>query len=109
MLMNDTQFLHEIDKTFHYVETLIDARNEQHDFAIELKRDANVLEVEFENEKKIIINAQTPMLQLWMASELGAFHFNLENNLWNDSRGHGSFNEIFLDHSCRLSKISFEV
>ena len=50
--MNDTQFLHEIDKTFHYVETLIDAWNEQHDLAIELTRDANVLEVEFENEKK---------------------------------------------------------
>ncbi len=109
MPMNDTEFLREIDKTFHYVESLIDVWNEKHDLIIELTRDANVLEVEFETEKKIIINAQTPMLQLWMASELGAYHFNLDNDLWVDSRGHGGFNEIFLEHACKLSRISFKI
>ena len=107
--MNDTEFLLEIDKTFHYVETLVDVWNEQHDLIIELTRDANVIEVEFETEKKIIINAQTPMLQLWMASELGAYHFNFENDLWVDSRGHGGFTEIFLEHARKLSEISFKV
>jgi|TARA_B100001094_G_C18048807_1_gene728907 CyaY protein len=107
--MNDTEFLREIDKTFHYVESLVDLWNEQHDLIIELTRDANVLEVEFETEKKIIINAQTPMLQLWMASELGAFHFNLEQHSWVDSRGHGDFNKIFFEHACKLSEISLKV
>jgi CyaY protein len=107
--MNDTEFLQEIDKTFHFIESLIDVWNEKHELIIEITRDANVLEVEFETKKKIIINAQTPMSQLWMASELGAFHFNFENNEWIDSRGHGKFKEIFLDHSCKLSKVLFEV
>ncbi len=107
--MNDTEFLQEIDKTFHFIESTIDIWNEQHDLIIEIMRDANVLEIEFETEKKIILNAQTPMLQLWMASELGAFHFNYVNNKWVDSRGNGLFREIFLDHSCKLSKILFKI
>ena len=107
--MNNKEFLDEIDKTFHFVETIIDNWNEKHDLIIEVFRDANVLEVEFETEKKIILNAQTPMLQLWMASELGAYHFKNENNIWVDSRGSGNFKDVLLKHSCELSKISFEI
>jgi CyaY protein len=107
--MNETEFLQQIDNTFHYIESIVDAWNEKHDLIIEVTRDANVTEIEFETEKKIILNAQTPMLQLWMASELGAFHFKFENRVWIDSRGNGIFTDIFLDHSCKLSKISFEI
>ncbi|OUW01283.1 MAG: iron donor protein CyaY [Betaproteobacteria bacterium TMED156] len=107
--MNDTEFLKEIEKTFHLIETIIDTWNEKHDLIIEVNRDANVLEVEFETRKKIILNAQTPMIQLWMASELGAFHFKYENQHWIDSRGQGLFIDIFVDHSSKLSKILFDI
>lgn len=107
--MNDTEFLQEFDKTLHFIESVVDDWNEKHDLVIEVMRDANVLEIEFETSKKIIINAQTPMSQLWMASELGAFHFKFEGNKWIDSRGNGDFQEIFLDHSCKLSKILFNI
>ncbi len=107
--MDENSFLKEIESTFYYIENMVDSWNDKFDMVIEINRDGYVLEIEFETRKKIILNAQTPMLQLWLASELGAYHFKLENSEWIDSRGNGFFKEIFIEHACKLSETKFVI
>mgnify|MGYP001168274698 CR=1 FL=1 len=107
--MQETLFLQKIQDSFTFIESIIDNWNERHDLVIDINKESNVLEIEFENTKEIILNAQTPMRQLWMASELGAYHFKFsdERKKWIDTRGNGEFIELFLKHSKELSKIDF--
>ena len=109
--MSETLFLERVQKTFFMLENSIDQWNIKHDLVIDINKDANVFEVEFENTKKIILNSQAPMLQLWMASELGAYHFSFddEKGTWEDTRGSGSFLVIFEDASKKLTGINFVI
>ena len=109
--MQETLFLQKIQESFTFVESTIDNWNLKHDLVIDINKESNVLEIEFENSKEIILNAQTPMRQLWMASELGAYHFKYseENKKWVDTRGNGDIKFLFLMHSKELSKIDFVI
>ena len=109
--MDDKQFFIIIRKTFSALEHCIDQWNIKHDLVIDINTEANVFEIEFENLKKIILNSQPPMHELWMASELGAYHFSYdqEKNIWQDTRGNGTFEDIFFRDSVRLSGIDFVI
>ena len=109
--MDDKQFFIIIRKTFSALEHCIDQWNIKHDLVIDINTEANVFEIEFENLKKIILNSQPPMHELWMASELGAYHFSydLERNIWQDTRGNGPFEDIFFRDSVRLSGVDFVI
>jgi CyaY protein len=56
------------------------------DIGIETMRIGSVLEVEFEDGKKIVINSQEVMKELWMAAKVGAFHFRQVDGKWLDTR-----------------------
>ena len=36
----------------------------------------------FDDRSQIVINKQEPLLELWLASRLGGFHFAYKNNDW---------------------------
>ncbi|OUV03457.1 MAG: iron donor protein CyaY [Betaproteobacteria bacterium TMED82] len=107
--MEETLFLEKIQNTFTRIEAIVDKWNIDYDLVIEINKEANVLEIEFENQKKIILNAQTPMRQLWMASELGAYHFSFDEKGWKNTRGSGFFKDIFLRDAVILSEIKFSL
>ena len=109
--MDEKQFFQKIQATFSAIENRIDQWNIKHDLVIDINTEANVFEIEFENEKKIILNSQPPMHELWMASELGAYHFSydLVKNSWQDTRGNGTFEEIFLQDAIQLSGVNFAI
>jgi CyaY protein len=101
--MTETEYLEKIEATFVWVESQIDAWNGRHDLALETGRHGPVLEVEFESGQKIIMNAQAPTQQLWLASIEGAHHFVWRDDLWIDTRGSGGFDEVFVRHARLLS------
>lgn len=45
-----------------------------------------VLEVEFENGTKLIINRHGVARELWVAAKSGGFHFRWDGALWRDTR-----------------------
>ncbi len=45
-----------------------------------------VLEVEFENGSKIIINRHAAAQEIWVAARSGGFHFRYENQCWVGTR-----------------------
>ena len=51
-----------------------------------------VLEVEFADGGRIVINRHTAARELWVAARSGGFHFRYDGSRWRDTR-HGS--ELF--------------
>ena len=47
---------------------------------------AGVLEVEFDNGSKIIINRHVAAREIWVAAVSGGFHFRHDGRLWRDTR-----------------------
>jgi CyaY protein len=101
--MTETQYLEKIEAALVWIESQVDTWNGRHDLVLETGRHGPVVEVEFEAGQKIIVNAQAPTQQLWLASTEGAHHFVWQDNHWTDTRGHGEFQEVFLRHSRLLS------
>jgi CyaY protein len=72
----------QVEQVFRRIEDCFDAL----DIGIETIRRGPVLEVEFEDGKKIVINSQAPMKEIWMAAKVGAFHFRDVQGKWLDTR-----------------------
>ncbi|AWI78527.1 iron donor protein CyaY [Parazoarcus communis] len=51
------------------------------DMDIELKP-GGILELEFDNGSKVIINRHTAAREIWVAAKSGGFHFRPENGGW---------------------------
>ncbi len=87
--MSESEFLalaqQELDRLESAVETAADAA----DADIEINRAGNLIELEFEDGSKIIVNSQAPMQELWVAARAGGFHFRHDGQHWIDTRGGG--------------------
>ena len=55
------------------------------DLDLEVKGDG-VLEVEFRNGSKIILNRHSAARQIWVAAKSGGFHFRWDGQAWLDTR-----------------------
>jgi CyaY protein len=104
--MTETEFLHQVNDVWSRVESLVDRWATQHDADIEAMRLGAVLELEFETGKKIVINPQTPMLQIWLASPRGAFHFQWRDGGWRDTRQSTDFWSVLAEQASLASGLS---
>jgi CyaY protein len=80
-------FAEEVEKVFQQIEDCLDKL----DMGIESMRQGPVLEIEFEDDSKIVINSQAVMQELWMAAKAGGFHFRLTEERWIDTRSGDEF------------------
>lgn len=55
------------------------------DFDIELK-EGGVLELEFDDGSKMVINRHGPAREIWVAARAGGFHFRWDGAAWRDTR-----------------------
>jgi len=72
--MNEAEFKRHYDATLLAIEQAIEGSGTD----IEFETANDILTLEFPNRSKIIINAQTPARQLWVAARSGGFHFNFD-------------------------------
>jgi CyaY protein len=47
---------------------------------------AGVLELEFADGSRIVVNRHSAAQQIWVAAKSGGFHFRLEGSAWTDTR-----------------------
>jgi CyaY protein len=52
---------------------------------VELK-DGGVLELEFDNGSRIIVNRHGAAREIWVAARSGGFHFRWDGSAWRDTR-----------------------
>ena len=61
---------------------------------IDSGRTGGLLELSFPNGSKIVINAQPPLHELWLAARSGGFHFKYVTGRWVDTRSGADFHEV---------------
>ena len=81
--MNETDFEAQASATLEALERALENCGEDLDF--ELKA-GGILEIEFDDGSKIIVNRHGAAREIWVAARDGGFHFRWDGALWRDTR-----------------------
>jgi CyaY protein len=81
--MNETEFEAQARATLEALEAALENCGEELDF--ELKA-GGILELEFEDGSKIIVNRHGAAREIWVAARSGGFHYRWDGNAWRDTR-----------------------
>lgn len=87
--MNDSEYTHLADETLRRIEHALEAASDDLDFEL---APGGILEVEFENGSKIVINKQAATQEIWVAAKSGGYHYRWDGTAWRDTR---SGDELF--------------
>ena len=74
--MNESEFNQLADAALNRIETAVD------DCGVDCNRSGNLLEVEFDNGQKIIINRHDVNREIWVAAKSGGFHYAWQDGAW---------------------------
>lgn len=76
--MNIAEFHQEIEQVWEKIEERLDEQGCDIDCEIQ----GAVMTLTFDDDSQIVINKQEAMLELWLASKLGGFHFSFRDGEW---------------------------
>lgn len=76
--MKENEYHQLVDQEFQQIEDAID----ESEADIDYEMTGNVLTLEFDDRSQIVINKQEPMLEIWLASKSGGFHFSYQQEAW---------------------------
>ncbi len=80
--MSESEFNKLADAVFSRIEHVIDASGADIDY------DSNgvVMEIEFGDGSKLILNRHAPNREIWLAAKSGGFHFGFQDGNWISQR-----------------------
>ena len=81
--MNDNEFNELADATLTQIETALERSGADLDFAMVSD---SVLEIEFADGSKIIVNRHDAAKEIWVAARSGGFHYRWDGSCWQDTR-----------------------
>jgi CyaY protein len=81
--MNETDFEAQASATLEALEQALENCGEDLDF--ELKA-GGILEIEFEDGSKIIVNRHAAAREIWVAARSGGFHYRWDGQVWRNTR-----------------------
>ncbi|OGS90230.1 MAG: iron donor protein CyaY [Gallionellales bacterium GWA2_60_18] len=79
--MTESEFNQLADAALARIETATDGCGEA-----ECNRSGNVLEIEFDNGQKIIVNRHDVNQEIWVAAKSGGFHYAWQDDAWHSQR-----------------------
>jgi CyaY protein len=80
--MTEPEFHELCERALRAIEDALDACGVD----VETSRSDNVLEVEFDDGSKVIVNGNAPLREVWVAAKSGGFHFRRDGDRWVDTR-----------------------
>ena len=80
--MTENEFNELADAVFKRIEQAIDDAEAD----IECSMNGAVMELEFDDGAKIIINRHSPNREIWLAARSGGFHYALQDGAWLSQR-----------------------
>jgi CyaY protein len=83
MLMDEREFGQRADEALQRIEAALEATEVDAD--VELK-EGGVLEIEFADGSRMVINRHGAARELWVAARAGGFHFRWDGAAWRDTR-----------------------
>jgi CyaY protein len=85
--LTDAQYNDAIRATLSRIESTVDRWLEEDVVDIDTARTGTMLTLTLPNRSQLIVNAQPPLHELWLAARRGGFHFRLDaDGLWRDTR-----------------------
>lgn len=81
--MDDKEFNTRAEAILARIEAALEASGADLDFELQA---GGVLEVEFADSSKIIINRHGVAREIWVAARAGGFHFRWDGVAWRDTR-----------------------
>lgn len=81
--MNESEYARLADDTLRRIEHALEAVDEGLDFEL---APGGILEVEFDNGSKIVVNKQAAAREIWVAAKSGGYHFRWSGHDWRDTR-----------------------
>ena len=81
--MDDKEFNALADEILTRIEAALDASDAAIDFELAA---GGVLEIEFADGSKIVVNRHGAAREIWVAARAGGFHFRWNGVSWRDSR-----------------------
>jgi len=84
--MTDTEFELLAAATLAAIERAIDATALDVDLQA---KGVGVLEIEFQDGSKMIVNRHAAAREIWVAAKSGGFHFRHDGRVWRDTRDGG--------------------
>ena len=104
--MDERQFEALAGETLARIERALDASGIDAD--VELK-EGGVLELEFDNGSRIIVNRHGAAREIWVAARSGGFHFRWDGAAWRDTRSgaelFGALSELVSQQSGRRARL----
>jgi len=85
-MLSDSQFETLATRALEQVEAALEASGIDADFEL---KEGGVLEIEFADGSKIIVNRHAAAREIWVAARAGGFHFRWDGTAWRDTREGG--------------------
>jgi CyaY protein len=79
--MNDSEFIQLAETALSYIQQGLEGA----DLDFEQPADG-ILEIEFDDGSKIVINRHNAAREIWVAARSGGFHFRHDGSTWRDTR-----------------------
>ena len=81
--MNVAEFHQNIEQIWLNIEEQLEAQ----DCDVDCDTQGSVFTITFADRSQVVINKQEPLLELWLASKVGGFHFVFKDGQWIASDG----------------------
>lgn len=81
--MDEREFESLATPALQAIERALEASGAEVDFEL---KEGGVLEIEFEDGSKIIVNRHGAAREIWVAARSGGFHFRWDGEAWRDTR-----------------------
>lgn len=85
--MTESEFNKLSDAVLAHIEQTIDDSGSD----IECSLNGPVMELEFEDGSKVVVNRHTPNQEMWLAAKSGGFHYGYQDGKWLSKRDEGEF------------------
>jgi CyaY protein len=82
-MLSDTDFERLAIQALQRIEAALEASGIDADFEL---KEGGVLEIEFADSSKMIVNRHGAAREIWVAARAGGFHFRWDGAAWRDTR-----------------------
>ncbi len=91
--LTDAEYRALTDAVLGSIETTVDQWLQDDLVDIDAHRTGGLLELQFPNGSKLILNTQPPLHELWLAARSGGYHYKYIGGRWLDTRDGREFFE----------------
>jgi CyaY protein len=100
--MSEAEFIERAEATLERIEAALEESGVDADVE---RKEGGVVEIEFADASRMVINRHAAAREIWVAARSGGFHFRWDGSAWRDSRDGG---ELFAALSRLVSAQSGE-